>query len=189
MTINPDQQYFLMSFRFDKKTPADFGLVSVPEQDDLFISTHDNSRWKKKELYDFGWGNENGFVRQPELGFDALWYLLSNSEIQENEYGAASELLERFPENLLGTVEQFLGHGDRNLEPKQKKALMILKLDQATNRCPIIGKSYAQISQDFARWEAVSQKVTALKNLPSAIQSSQTKTPSPRDKRPWWKFW
>ena len=177
MEVNLDQQYFLMSFRFDKTNPEDFDLAPSSEQDDLFKRTSDSSNWKKKNLYDFGWGRENGFVRQPELDFEELWYLLLNSEIQENEYGAASELLEKYPDKLLMRVEQILDESSVvDLDPKQKRAFLALKLERPLNRSETIGKSYEQISKDSERWVAVSEKVSALEN-------------SPEEKRPWWKFW
>ncbi len=170
------EQYFLTSFRFDKTTAADFGLLPSAEQADLFIRTSDGSVWKKKKLYDFGWGNEVGFVKQPELDFEGLWFLLLNSGIQENEYGAASELLEQYPEELLTRVEQLLtGNKGGGLEPKQTRAFRILKLELPLNRSKTIGKSSEQISRDFDRWRAVSEKVSVL----SARKS----------RRRWWKFW
>lgn len=170
------QQYFLTSFRFDKTTSEDFGLVPSSEQADLFIRKSDGSTWKKKNLYDFGWGNETGFVKQPELDFEGLWYLLLNSGLQENEYGAASELLDLYPDELLTRVEQILaGNNVSSLEPKQKRAFLILKLDLPLNRSKTIGKSSEQISRDFERWRAVSEKIAVLSER--------------KEKHRWWKFW
>ncbi len=163
MAINAEQPYFLMSFRFDKKEPGEFGLVASPQGDDLFLSNRDGSSWKKKGLYDFGWGNESGFVRQPELDFDELWYLIWHSERQENVYGAAAELLEKYPEQLLAKVEalfsQDIPAGDTE---RVKKILLILKLDQPFNRSNIIGKPYQQIETDSKRWRVISEKVSTL---------------------------
>jgi hypothetical protein len=201
MEINVDQLYFLMSFRFDKTDPEEYGLISSSEQDNLFIRTSDGSTWKKKNLYDFGWGNENGFIRQPELDFDELWYLLLNSKAQENEYGAASELLEKYPEELLMRVEQILDqNAATRLDEKAKRVCLILKLDRPLNRSKTIGKPYEQISREFERWRAVSEKVAAFTNSRPAIQPTTfeksemnekdvVRTNLRREKRPWWRFW
>ena len=63
MQIDYNKKYFLMSFRFDKNKPEDFGLEKSPSNDNIFIDLRDNSEWLKKDLYDFGWGNEYGFYK------------------------------------------------------------------------------------------------------------------------------
>jgi hypothetical protein len=200
MEININEQYFLMSFRFDKTNPEDFGLVPLSEQEDLFIRTRDGSIWRKQELYDLGWGKEYGFIGQPELDFEGLLYLLLNSRIEENQYGAASELLDRYPDELLEKVEQILDKNNiDSLDQKQKKGFLILKLETPLNRSATIGKSFEQINQDFERWKAVSERVSVFTNSRPASQptvvtksemSKQVSTPTVRkEKRPWWKFW
>jgi hypothetical protein len=163
MQINAEQPYFLMSFRFDRKGLGEFDLVASPPGDDLFLSKSDGSIWKKKCLYDFGWGNENGFVRQPELDFDELWYLLWNGERQENVYGAAAEMSEQYPEQLLVKVEALFNQDTSTGDNERvKKILLILKLDQPVNRSSTAGKPYQQVETDSKRWRAISEKVSAL---------------------------
>jgi len=63
-------EYFRMSVRFNKSTLDDFGLIKSVEG--LITDKIDHSIWKKTELLDLGWGNENGFYKTPLPGFDDL---------------------------------------------------------------------------------------------------------------------
>lgn len=44
-------KYFLMSMRFNKQHPSDFGLEYVNGK---FISLKDGSEWGQCQLYDYG---------------------------------------------------------------------------------------------------------------------------------------
>jgi len=163
MQLDIHQLYFMMSFRFNRTKPEEFGLVRAPGYLDLFTLPSDNSAWQARRLYDLGWGDEIGFVRLPELDCDDLWYLLMNSPLQENMYGAANELLRKYPETTLEKIEQFLLQADLNkLDKQQKRALVALQLEQPMNRCQTQGKSPEQVNRDYARWKAISQTVSAL---------------------------
>ena len=50
--------FFVMSTRFNKCDASDFGLLRLAE--DMALSPNDGSIWAKTELYNFGWGDENG---------------------------------------------------------------------------------------------------------------------------------
>lgn len=45
MTIDLNKIYFMMSFRFDKSKPEDFGLVASKDEEDIFIDLKDASLW------------------------------------------------------------------------------------------------------------------------------------------------
>jgi len=100
-TADINKKYFLLSFRFNKRTPDDFGLVQSEEDADILIDKVDSSQWVFQQSYDFGWGNENGFMRMPELDFEQLWYILINLAIEDNIYGCAHKVMEKYPDNLL----------------------------------------------------------------------------------------
>ena len=53
-------KYFVMSTMFNKQTPSEFGMKYVEGH---FVSLQDNSEWAQCQLYDFGWGRENGFYK------------------------------------------------------------------------------------------------------------------------------
>ena len=63
-----NEKLFMMSMRFNKESPEDFGLIPS-EDSDIYVKPSDNSLWKKRNLYDFGWGKENGFYKLPLPNF------------------------------------------------------------------------------------------------------------------------
>jgi len=106
-------EYFRMSVRFNKSTLDDFGLIKSDEG--LITDKIDRSIWKKTELLDLGWGNENGFYKTPLPGFDDLSKLVlefsynkQNNNIDTiNFYGALAILLQLYPVLLLDKVEEY----------------------------------------------------------------------------------
>lgn len=159
INIDINKKYFLLSFRFNKSTSDDFGLVQSKEDISIFTNKDDNSQWVRQESYDFGWGNENGFMRLPELNFEQLWYLLNNSAIQDNMYGSAFIIEERYPDKLLEVLKNIFEYNQHVVDESLKKVLKILKLHEARNRSEILGKSFIEIEEDFKKWKDISGKV------------------------------
>ena len=62
--------FFVMSTRFNKCDASDFGLLPLAE--DMALSPNDGSIWAKTELYNFGWGDENGYYL---LRNSFIWFL------------------------------------------------------------------------------------------------------------------
>jgi len=149
-------KFFMMSMRFNKKTYNEFGLILSGEPD-VYVMTSDNSLWKKRQLYDFGWGRENGFYRLPLFGFNQLVELLLKSDIDDNKYGAAAVILDDYCEDLFVKSNEILN--DKNRKQNYFDFFKILKLDQPMNRSYILGKSFKEISKDFEKWKELSIKV------------------------------
>ena len=149
--------YFVMSVRFNKSSATEFGLI--PDGVDRAIDPRDGSVWVKKNLYDWGWGEENGYYKAPLPDYPALLELVLYSNNNDDTYGAAAIILEQYSEELLCTCENMM------LDPKRKKEFKALakvfKLNLAINRCPVLKKSFHQIQSDFARWKRISEQVNA----------------------------
>lgn len=160
--IDVNNKYFLLSFRFNKRTPDDFGLVQSKNDTTIFINIDDNSQWVWQESYDFGWGNENGFMRLPELNFEQLWYLLNNSSIQDNIYGSAYIIEQKYPDKLFEVLTNIFEQNKLITDKTLKEVLKILKLDDARNRSEILGKSITEIEIDFKKWKDLSGKVKVI---------------------------
>ena len=96
-------EHFVMSTRLDKCEASDFGL----EQLDAKRATNpkDHTLWGKCKLYDFGWGKENGFYKEPLPGFDTLLELVLYGKNRDDRYGAAAVILKKYPEKLLNECE------------------------------------------------------------------------------------
>lgn len=161
MDVNPKEYYFHMSLRFNKCKPEDFDLIKF--KNNVYKHKFNDTKWIKKELYDFGWGNECGFMRLPELTYSELWYLLISSDIQENKYGAAYIIEKNYSDKLLKTVQDLLNNKEL-INESVLKGFEILKLYEVKNRSNIIGKSNKEIERDFKKWEKISKKIEMLLN-------------------------
>lgn len=146
----------MMSMRFNKNSPEDFGLIPTNE-DDIFIMPTDNSLWKKRNLYDFGWGQENGYYRLPLPSFEELVNIILSSDCNDNKYGAAAVILEDFCDELLIKVQELL-KDEKNIR-RYIQFFKILQLEIPINRSDILGKSYNEISEDYEKWKDISRQV------------------------------
>lgn len=161
MDLDVNKNYFYMSFRYYSCKPEDFNLIAFNE--DIYIHKYDKTKWIKLDLYDFGWGNECGFMKLPKLNFNELWELLVDTKIQDNKYGAAYLIEKDYPEQLLNFVMPFIKN-EKKINKSILKAFKILKLDESKNRSPIVGKSNCEIERDFRYWKYVSEKIKKLLN-------------------------
>jgi len=159
MNIDITKAYFMLSFRSNKNKPSDFVLVPSQEYAGLYELKADGSIWRRKELYDFGWGNECGFVRFPDLDFEDLWMLLLKSSIKDNQYGAAYVIQEKFSDSLLEELIKRLNDPDQLIDSALKKAAVILQLDTIRNRSSILGKTSQQIQEDYNKWKCVTERL------------------------------
>ena len=158
MSVDIKENYFLMSFRFNKTKPADFGLAVFDNE--KFINQEDNTFWIKRDLYDFGWGKEYAFMKLPKLCFNDLLELLINSNVEANRYGAATILEEEYPNELLNyLMELLVGSSNFAINEKMKEMFEIIQLKDPRNRCKTIGKHYTEIEDDFIKWRLISEKV------------------------------
>ena len=150
------ERYIMMSRRYNRETPEQFDLVPT-ETPGIYLNVSDGTNWISRYLYDFGVGPEYGFCRFPMPEFEKLLDLLLNSEDEDNRYGAAVILIQEYPEELLSECEDILK--DKNSLSKYKDFFRILHLDRPLNRSSIMGKSFAQIEDDFMKWKAISLEV------------------------------
>ena len=144
--------YFVMSMRFNKSSASDFGLIS--KDANTAVDPNDNSIWVKTDLYDFGWGKENGFYKSPLPNFDVLFGLALNSKIRDDMYGAAAVILEKYADELLCQCEIIMN--DRSRKKEVKRMVELFKLRSATNRSSVVQKSYEQVQSDCCRWKKIS---------------------------------
>lgn len=148
--------YFMMSFRFNKSSPEDFGLISS-EEANIFIRPSDNTFWEKCDMYDFGWGKENGYRRVPLLEFPELVDLILHTNSENDKYGAAVQILEKHTDELLALCKKIFEA--KNQAKRYKEFFEILRLDDPINRSPTMGKTNLQISNDYEQWAEISSLV------------------------------
>lgn len=101
-------------------------------------------------------------MRLPKLKFDDLWYLLTNSSIQENKYGSAYIIEQEYSEELLEVLMNIFTKQDDCIDEKMIEGFNILNLHKPKNRSTITGKSFRQIDDDFKNWKDISERI---KNL------------------------
>ena len=145
--------YFLMSTRFNKQKASDFGLLEI-EGTDSAINPIDKTLWKKCTLYDYGWGRENGYCKTPILEYDGLLELILSSSQEDDVYGAAAIIMDKYPDELLETCERMSCCENKTIE--FKKMTSVFQLHLGINHSPIIGKTVEEIEKDSYRWRAIS---------------------------------
>ena len=81
---------FLMSYKHNKVTPEDFGLV---ERDGRYFSKKDGSEWIPHQMHNFGYGPENGFYKLPLDSFNGLIEFIEGSYKKEDQALCAAVIL------------------------------------------------------------------------------------------------
>ncbi len=156
-----EEKYFIASFRYNKDKPEDFGLKPIVNSD-YFMDSKGN-KWKNEYLWDNGWGNEYGFIRQPEPNHEELWILLTESTIVENQLGAAELLNEKHPFALKEKLQiLFLTKPKLNRDlTKRLEHLGVLRT--GTNRNKVLGKTIEQVESDYRDWKKLKTDFERLK--------------------------
>lgn len=147
--------YFMMSFKYDKTSPKEFGLQEM--SDNINVSITDGSKWLKIDSHDFGWGSEIGFMRLPKLSFEELMSLLEHSPLDVNKYGAASVILSEHHQELFDYLQDKMTENSLKVTDSLREGLLTLGLDRVKNRTPIFGKSPDEIQDDFQKWKSITQ--------------------------------
>lgn len=94
-------------------------------------------------------------MRIPELNFEQLWYIFINSAIEDNIYGCAHIIMEKYPDKLFEVLTGIF-ETNQNIDMRLKEAFKILKMQDARNRSEILGKSFVEIEEDFKKWKDIS---------------------------------
>lgn len=102
--------YFIQTTRF---SPIDFKKYGFKVIDDnTLLLEKDFSIWKKRKLYDLGWGKENGYCRTPIPSKEELFLMAfpkdytNDYEEQFNYWGSITILLEEHCDFLLEEIKR-----------------------------------------------------------------------------------
>ena len=144
-------KYFLMSTLFNKTTAKDFGLV---EKDGRFFRESDNSEWIKCNLYDKGWGYENGFYRLPLGDFYELINIVLTGEA-EDSLGAAAIIMDRYNDELKDFLIELLDHSPS--EKTKELLFKTFKLKWGINRTVKNGMYIQEILNEARDWEKIKE--------------------------------
>lgn len=143
-------QNFMMSFKFNKQKPQDFGLKCVNGK---FVNMQDGTEWEMCELYDFGWGKEHGFYKKPLASFEELIKIVLDSNDVEDSYGAAA-LIENIYTDELKKYLLNLMHTKIELNKKEKLNNMF-HLYKCFNKTLCKGMSIMQIKKECLDWKSI----------------------------------
>ncbi len=149
-------QNFRMSIRFNKNKPEDFGLKMLNGK---YYSISDGTEWSFRYLFDYGWGKEYGFYKIPLKKFEDLFKIILFSKDEEDCYGAASIILDDFPEELLLYIENI--NNEDKIKTNRKKICKFLSLDKPINRTYKNGMTFKEIENEYEKWKKISKKFIA----------------------------
>lgn len=147
-------KHFRMSIRFNKQSPQDFGLT---DQQGRFICEQDGSQWVSRQLYDFGWGKENGFYKIPLGNFEQLMELVQGKD-KEDAYGAAAVIIEEYPTELKRYLLDLMQHEVRFWNRKRYRVLnRIFALHRGVNLTFQEGMPISTVEAEHRQWKEIAK--------------------------------
>ena len=175
-------KYFYLTINFSSKWNNEFMLIN----EDIYINTLTGEHFRKRLLYDFGWGQENGFERLPSLTFDELIELVENADLtikkkriwekyseeeirnndvnQSNLFGAISIIMQDHIEEL---IKFLTGKIKTNYFSNTKIRKNFTWFSFSTRKMREIGylpggigkMSYEEVLNKYEQWRTISKTV------------------------------
>ena len=176
------KRYFYITIHF---SPDHEGTVFERYRDDLYRNTETGEIYRKRLLYDFGWGQEYGFELMPQLPFHDLiglverpmvlpqkrfWKRYTEEELERfsvwrsNLYGAVAVIMQDHVEELIDHLSVKV-ETDHFADPSIRENYKCFSFDAQRTRaeCKIPGavltRSYEAILKTHPQWEKISSKV------------------------------
>lgn len=176
------KQYFYITIHF---SPNYEGTVFSKYRDNFYINNKTGEIYRKRLLYDFGWGQEDGFELMPQLSFEKLiqlvecpmvipqkkfWQKYTKEEIQQinvwrsNLYGAVAVIMQDYTEEFIEflTVKVNTDYlSNPSIRENFKNFSFDSKKTRAEGKIPggVLVRSYEDILRDYPQWERISSKV------------------------------
>ncbi len=153
----PKNKKFMMSYKHDKTTPENFGLV---ERDGRYFSKKDNSEWIKHPMFDYGYGPEDGFYKLPLGSFnDLISFIEGNYKKEDQSLCAAIMMMEMNPSEVKKYLLKVIKN---NLNSDYKKFLSYAFVVDAFSNKSILEDEYEEwehigrglLGTDFVVYEA-----------------------------------
>ena len=176
------KRYFYITIHF---SPEYEGTVFTKYQDNLYIKTETGELYRKRLLYDFGWGQESGFELLPQLSFDRLielieqpmvlptkkiWKKYTKEEIQQadiwrsNLYGAVAVIMQDYVEELVAFLSSKV-NTDYFSNPSIRENFKCFSFDSQRTRAEgkipggVLTQSYEDILKNYIEWGKISSEI------------------------------
>lgn len=176
------KRFFYVTMHF---SPNYVGTILLKQQDGKYINTETGEFYIKRRLYDFGWGQEEGFELLPLLSFEELITLIeytitpfkknifgkyNKHGIQQyniwfsNLYGAVAVIMQDYVEDFIEFLSAKIVTDYFN-NPSLRKNYKCFSFDTEKTREEgmfpggILSRSYEDILNDYPKWREISSKV------------------------------
>lgn len=176
------KQYFYITMHF---SPEYEGTVFKKQKNDFYINIETGELFRKRLLYDFGWGQESGFELLPQLSFNNLIMLIeqpmvlpqkkfreryTEKEIHQadvwrnNLYGAVAVIMQDHVEELIAFLSTKVDtnyFSNSNIRENFKCFSFDTQKTKAEGKIPggVLTQSYEDILKKYPQWKKIASKV------------------------------
>ena len=176
------KRYFYITIHF---FPDYEGKIFSKQQDGLYINVETGELYRKRLLYDFGWGQENGFELMPQLSFDELiqlveepvvlpqkkfWQKYTKEEMRQadiwrsNLYGAVAVIMQDYTDEFVEFLSKKVDtdyFSNPSIRDNFKCFSFSSKKAREEGKIPggVLTRSYEDILRDYPQWEQFSSKL------------------------------
>lgn len=176
------KQYFYTTIHF---SPEYEGTVFTEYQDDLYRNIETGEIYRKRLLYDFGWGQETGFELLPQLSFEDLiklveqpmmlprkkfWQKYDKEQIQQtnicfsNLYGAVAVIMQDYVPEFINFLSNKV-NTDYFMNTDIRKNFKCFSFDSQRARDEgnipggVLTQSYEEILNNYPEWKEITSRV------------------------------
>ena len=176
------KRYFYITIHF---SPDYEGTIFSKQQNGFYLNTESGELYRKRLLYDFGWGQENGFELLPQLPFEELiklveqpivlsqkmhWQKTTKEEIiqadiwRSNLYGAVAVIMQDYTSEFvefLSTKVDTPYFSNPGIRENFKCFSFDSQKTRNEGKIPggVLARSYEDIFKDYSKWEQISSKI------------------------------
>lgn len=176
------KRYFYVTIHFSPKYEES---VFTKLHDNLYRNVETGELYRKRPLYDFGWGQEDGFELLPQLAFDDLMNLIEHPMIlprkkfgqkyttyqikqaetyRSNLYGAVAVVMQDYVEDLVDFLSYKIDtdyFSDLSIRENFKCFSFDSQKTRAEGRIPggVLTRSYENILNDCPKWKEIALRV------------------------------
>lgn len=161
------KQLYFVSTNFQPNLEKNFKKI----ENNVYILKHTNLKYRKRLLYDWGWGQELGFEIIPKPTFEELIVIVSNfdltirsNKLKMNFFGAISVIMQDYIEELIAFLaEKLQTDFFENTQTKNNFSYFSFSSEETRNKGRIPGgvgnRSYEDVFKQYSQWLEISDKV------------------------------